>query len=447
MNRLLVFFSLFINSFLVYAQQEVYVETRPDSYLYAVHSYTNFPAAARKAYYITDLKSKKLRRATLLKVVGFTNVKKALPYDAYVVEYSGKKYIIKASDIVDNSLLDNKNKELNERYETLRDSVNRFSAPVLAYDNLLSVVDRRIDKYKEAERLYSTSRDSIVLSLLKKKMNEEIDEYKARREKYYAWVSSLPFSVQKDAKVLAIPVNEISVGYYGTCEYTLAFVNLSPKTIKYLYWYGKVKNTVGDFVSCEVRHTSSFSGKYTGPCEQYEEDYGTWDGILYNSSASKMILTSVKVIYTDGTSTTISKQSLDVISNIPSGVMGDSVNLLSLSPHKLVSTYEGVSDEEIEKGEFMSHSRQIYVERVHKEMMGFRDTVRLYEKARGYIIEYKENPSLMETFLSKERYIGFMWDDYEYKHAVLDYINAKENDDELTRRYKLFKKNNFVDVK
>ena len=99
----------------------------------------------------------------------------------------------------------------------------------------------------------------------------------------------------------------------GGCDATLYYKNLSNKTIKYFCWTGYCKNAVGDRVECEIRGDEFFAGRDTGPVRPGKSSGGTWDCIIYNYSAEKLIITDVDITYMDGTHINISQDEMKYI--------------------------------------------------------------------------------------------------------------------------------------
>ncbi|MCQ2278591.1 MAG: hypothetical protein MJZ62_04745 [Bacteroidales bacterium] len=92
------------------------------------------------------------------------------------------------------------------------------------------------------------------------------------------------------------------------------FKNKSDKTIKYLTFEVYFYNAVDDLVYCEIRNYCSFRGKYTGPVKpQGHSDGGYWDCVIYNYQAKRIVLTSIDIEYTDGSSLHINKEELKYI--------------------------------------------------------------------------------------------------------------------------------------
>lgn len=99
----------------------------------------------------------------------------------------------------------------------------------------------------------------------------------------------------------------------GGCDATIYYKNISNKTIKYFDWTGYCINAVGDRVLCEIRRDEIYRGRDTGPVRPGKYSGGTWDCIIYNWSAKKIILTGVEIEYTDGSYLNISQNELKYI--------------------------------------------------------------------------------------------------------------------------------------
>lgn len=97
------------------------------------------------------------------------------------------------------------------------------------------------------------------------------------------------------------------------CSATVYYKNVSNKTIKYFTWVGYCINAVGDRVQCEIRGDDVYRGRDTGPVRPGKSGGGTWDCIIYNWSAKKLIITAVEIEYTDGSYLNISQNELKYI--------------------------------------------------------------------------------------------------------------------------------------
>lgn len=139
----------------------------------------------------------------------------------------------------------------------------------------------------EKARQDSLVQDSIkkaeILAQVKKEMAEEHLE-----------------AVKKSIKITKAYLG--SPNSVGGVEAYFYFKNISGRTIKYVRWYGKALNAVGDTVLCEVRHESLFGGKKTGPIKPGVTSGGCWDA-LYNSTAKTLVITAVDIDFMDDDNT------------------------------------------------------------------------------------------------------------------------------------------------
>lgn len=125
----------------------------------------------------------------------------------------------------------------------------------------------------------------------------------------------------KQAKHLKKVKNSIKItSYYltspnsanGVSAY-FYYKNLSDKVIKYLVWTGYPINAVNDIVSCEIRGSSLFSGKDTGPVKKGGTGGGYWDCAWYNYTAKKLVLEEINIEYMDGSTLCIKGDDLYLV--------------------------------------------------------------------------------------------------------------------------------------
>lgn len=422
---------------------QVYIETAPNAVLYEIKnagSYS-FPMTNRGSFDVSSFKQKRVKKSTQYEVIDITNIHKTAEYDAYVVKNKEKYYLVSSSDVIDNTYLDRSSAYVQSLHQSLKDSVERW-LPSKSFQRLMDIADERIQTYTDSITKMRVNRESIFETWARKDalgdIEESIKKYQARRENYYNWVSTLPASVQKDAKILAIPESYIDAGYVGLCSYAMRFINMSKKTIKYLTWSGRVRNAVGDYVSCEVHHKSTFSGKYTGPCYSLCDDFAEWDAVLYNGSAEQMILSSVKIIYTDGSSATIGKQSLDYLTNIPQEVFR--VKGYSFFGYLMGSSDEdGVDiDTKIKDELFLSRSR--YERELQDKTSKLYDLMRHYKDAKKFLMEHGHSSMVLGTYLSRGNDIWALRDDREFIRAIEDYRTSLDNSKKAEQRLSDFEK-------
>lgn len=95
-------------------------------------------------------------------------------------------------------------------------------------------------------------------------------------------------------------------------ETYFTYFNTSNKTIKYINFYFTVFNAVGD--KCILRYNKSYIGnvKGVGPVEPFELGLWNWDRATHYTSAdaSEMKIVKLVITYMDGTSKTISQDSI-----------------------------------------------------------------------------------------------------------------------------------------
>lgn len=109
------------------------------------------------------------------------------------------------------------------------------------------------------------------------------------------------------------------------------YVNINPKTIKYIDVYWKITNDVGD-----VRKTGHFKG--TGPLKQYMSANWSWDSSSYYvaGDASNMEITKVILTYMNGTQKVLGKSQVHV--NNTSNYT-DEMETDDLSSYHYISSY------------------------------------------------------------------------------------------------------------
>ena len=91
-------------------------------------------------------------------------------------------------------------------------------------------------------------------------------------ERCEKWIGDQPQqSVRDIIEVYELYVSDID--YAGGVDMGIAFTNTSDKTIKYIHFYVRPYNAVGDSLSCDIRGYSNFDAYLTGPLEPSYEGY------------------------------------------------------------------------------------------------------------------------------------------------------------------------------
>ena len=183
-----------------------YVETLPNAELYAIPDHIksmicvgepSFVLGKRDIINIDNAKIKRVRKSQQLKVVRFTNVVKQPRFDAYVVEYKEKLWILRSSDVKDNTMLDERNEIMHQRRElstkTYNDNMSKIARLKVEQDSL----ERRItilkteytkecqdslDYYTRLSQRLPIIRDSLVTAAYEEEQAKVDKEY----DKWYA---------------------------------------------------------------------------------------------------------------------------------------------------------------------------------------------------------------------------------------------------------------------
>ena len=255
-------------------------------------------------------KALKFSKNIELPVVGFGKLdSQQSKFDYYIVEYENKLYYLAASDCPDNTLIENKNNSIVDRYEELKEEIESLSEQY-AYQTLI-----KKQEYESRVRYLENNKQHVVDSLsegLIANMKADFDQ------EYATWVSSVDAQTKRAASIIRINSAYLdSPNTAAGCDFILRYTNTGKKTIKYLNWSGTTYNDVNDKVYCTIRHTCSFNGKDTGPVEPGQSAGGVWEAIIYNWSATELRLNSIVITYMDGSSVSIPGKVALEASNAP----------------------------------------------------------------------------------------------------------------------------------
>lgn len=294
-------------------------EITPDKYGLLINTPSNLPSK-RNIVNINNCKTKKIKKPLQLRVLSYTNTRKQQNFNAYIVEYKEKYWLLYDCDVQDNSSLNNINTKIEEKREEL--STRRHIANC-RLDSLNHHIDSLVQYYKQeftdSLNYYNKLktrlpyiRDSLVIVA-------QIQEQIKLDRVYNEWYKKQPASTQKAAETIAIIATELdSPNSAGGCDYYFYYVNKSNKIIKYLYWTGTAYNAVNDPVYCEIRRISTFRGKDTGPIAPGEDGGGCWDCVIYNYTADTLKLSQINIIYMDGSSINIAASDIRRLKSAPS---------------------------------------------------------------------------------------------------------------------------------
>lgn len=243
--------------------------------------------------------------------------KQKLKPKSYIVQYKKCWYVIEQEDVWDNNLLNICNATINSyytnidiKYTTKTDEVRSMTEQK---NLLLHNLDLYIKEYQDSVLFYTNTqkqwhivRDSI--SKIAREQAKQQEKIITRQNQIVLerWHASLP----KNRPIEITHAKLCSPNTAGGCDYEFYYKNLSAKTIKYLHIYGITYNAVNDPVACEIRKDIEFCGKITGPIYPGDNYAGIWHNIIYNNSANYLKINSIKIIYMDNTSITLSSRSI-----------------------------------------------------------------------------------------------------------------------------------------
>ena len=129
------------------------------------------------------------------------------------------------------------------------------------------------------------------------------------------WTKS---EVQNCVNVYGVWIEDINS--VGGVDMSIAWKNTSNKTIKYIHFFVRPYNAVGDVMKCEIRGHSNYRAYATGPYEAGYDSYirnqyysyseTQWSTCWYNNSIKRIELYQIRIEYMDGTSVTIGEDAI-----------------------------------------------------------------------------------------------------------------------------------------
>lgn len=242
-----------------------------------------------------------------LKVLGYAASFDDVLYDLYIVLHKGHVAFLNCNDVLDRSGIDRKIESVQKQYYELK------NAPEIKN---LDVVKRQLkQRCQDSLDVYNKRLESID-DVIEKGLTDitamEIENMKSIFSEKEAVMDKFKAQYKRALTTLLVTEASLSEGNsVGGHDITLTYLNMSDKVIKYLNWTAKVKNGVGDYVSCSTRHISTFKGKETGPVDSGELGGGTWDNVIYNWSARELEMQSISIIYMDGSTANLSRKEID----------------------------------------------------------------------------------------------------------------------------------------
>ena len=337
MKKLFLLALMLLLSVVSYAQYEhfymvsddTYIITSPNALLYELpdsysgtilNSENSLVSGYRDFIDTRNLKNKKIKKTQKLRVLRYTNTSKNRDFNAYIVEYKDKLWVLEGSYVQDNTHINTRNtmmsqdkqeKELRRQFIVNQlDSLNRQLDDLVTKFTLESTDS--LNYYKELKTRLPLIRNSLIESAT-------IQEQEKVEKEYNKWYNAQPTTTKNAVNIIQITHAQLETpNSAGGCDYILYYKNNSTKTIKYLYWTGTVYNAVNDLAYCEVRNTATYTGKDTGPIAQGDSGGGVWSNIVYNYSADTLKLNNINIIYMNGSSASIAAADIRRLLKAPS---------------------------------------------------------------------------------------------------------------------------------
>ena len=299
-----------------------YVTTAPNAELYEL-SYTaiydlingkpSYLPKVRDVIDVSSFKIKRIKKPQQLKVLKYTNTSKQQGFNAYIVDYKDKYYVLYNCDVQDNTAMNDRSAKMLRTPQNLETQKQQLAQQL---DSLVAIYYREsndsLNYYKNLKTKLPAIRDSL----------ENIVAAKYQKQRYKTfneWLKKQTSSVRKAASIIRIDKSQLrDPNTAGGCDYHLCYTNVSAKTIKYLYWTGEVYNRVNDPVYCEVRGSSWYTGVDTGPVSPGSSlGGGVWECIVYNYAADTVKLHDISIDFTDGSHASLSATDIRTLTKAP----------------------------------------------------------------------------------------------------------------------------------
>ena len=305
-----------------------YVITTPDAELYELSPYKYDLLKNRPSYFgrsrdLIDIASlsespycgkvRKIKKPQQLRVLRYTNTSKHQGFNAYIVDYKEKIWVLYSCDVQDNTAMNDRSTKMLCTPQNLEAQKQQLTQQL---DSLVAIYYREsndsLNYYKNLKTKLSAIRDSLE--------NIVAAKYQKQRDKTFnEWLKKQTSSVRKAASIIRIDKSQLrGPNSAGGCDYHLCYTNVSSKTIKYLYWTGEVYNRVNDPAYCEVRGSSWYTGVDTGPVSPGSSlGGGVWECIVYNYAADTVKLHEISIDFTDGSHTSLSATDIRTLTKAP----------------------------------------------------------------------------------------------------------------------------------
>ncbi|MFI3141425.1 MAG: hypothetical protein R3Y27_03835 [Clostridia bacterium] len=168
-----------------------------------------------------------------------------------------------------------------------------------AIDDIGTVSLDSSSKISSAKSLYSD------LTSAQKKLVSNYDELTDAQDVYDELVDAKEIAELEALSESTLKITRFDYSSFntnGAVSVYINFTNKSDKTIKYITFYGSFYNSVGDVIEVDYGYDEVIGMQATGPYATGEGLSGTnWSwGKYYSWSIDSLVLTKVKIEYTDG---------------------------------------------------------------------------------------------------------------------------------------------------
>ena len=285
------------------------LKNRP-SYLGRLRDLIDITSLSESPYYS---KVRKIKKPQQLRVLRYTNTSKQQGFNAYIVDYKEKLWVLYSCDVQDNTAMHDRSAKMLRTLQNLEAQKQQLTQQL---DSLVAIYYREsndsLNYYKNLKTRLPAIRDSLE--------NIVAVKYQKQRDNAFnEWLKKQTYSVRRAASTIRIDKSKLcGPNSAGGCDYHLCYTNVSSKTIKYLHWTGEIYNRVNDPAYCEVRGSSWYTGVDTGPVSPGSSlGGGVWECIIYNYAADTVKLHDISIDFTDGSHVSLSATDIRALTKAP----------------------------------------------------------------------------------------------------------------------------------
>ena len=437
MKKILIFMFMLLPALLCRAQEEVYIDIKPNSVIYQVPANLTVPSDRRLQYDYSKAKKKKLKKGGRLLVSSLANYNRAPGYDTYIAKEKGKSYFVPIDVVKDNSFIVGINREIAEASLMLSDSLEFYKkAHESAFEGLLATAEQGAVHCWDRILGIRNNPDSILNVHVREFMDADVNRYREIRERYRGWTQTLSPETRRTAELFAITKTGLTKGSSGACDYRMEFTNLSPRSIQTLVWTGKLLDKAGNELTCTVRNRPTFTGKFTGPCPPAWPAATLWRNVAYHPDAERIQLSSVTITYTDGSRLDIDGPALQTLLSMPPEALPAGVHT--------ESHLRDLNQFEIDHNQLLQQKKRLFRINLPDEEVLERQNLERWSELKTEISRKGLRNGSMQEILSDGRFESILGRE-PVGDAVKTYLETARNLDRMTAMYSQFRQDNFYE--